>query len=78
MHDLDAFVGVCVVTNDVAKADEMRAVALTSVGQDSFRCLEIAVKVAEDREAHGRVVKGLKKLSRKYVFSVPRDNSPAF
>ena len=63
-HDLDTFVGVRVVTNDVAKADEMRAVALTCVGQHGFRCLEIGVQVAKNREAHGRVVKKVKKVKK--------------
>ena len=47
LHDLDAFVGVRVVTNNIAKAGEMGAVALTRVGQHGFRCLEIGVKDLE-------------------------------
>ena len=37
LHDLDAFVGVRVVANDVAEADEMRAVALVRVGRARLR-----------------------------------------
>jgi hypothetical protein len=50
LHDLDAFVWICVVTNDVAQADEVRAVALMRISQDGFRCLEIGVKIAENCE----------------------------
>ena len=55
LHDLDAFMGVGVVTDHVAEADEMRAIVCARVGQHGFGGLEIGVKIAKNGETH-RVV----------------------
>lgn len=48
----DAFVGVGVVTDDVAQANKVRAIVLARVVQDGVERLEVGMNVTEDREAH--------------------------
>ena len=55
LHDLDAFVGVRVVTDDVAQANEVGAFAFARIGEDGFGRLEIRVEIAENCKAHGWV-----------------------
>jgi hypothetical protein len=50
--ELDAFIRICVVTDDVAQTNEMRASALTRVVHHGFKRFEIGMNVTENSEAH--------------------------
>jgi hypothetical protein len=50
--DLDALVGVCIVTDDIAQADVMGTVPGFRVGEDSAERFEICMNVSEDGETH--------------------------
>jgi hypothetical protein len=49
---LDAFTRVCVVTDDVAQTDEVRASALTRVRHHGFKRFEIGMNVTENCKPH--------------------------
>jgi hypothetical protein len=49
---LDAFTRICVVTDDVAQTDEMRAPAFTRVCHHGFKRFEIGMNVTENGESH--------------------------
>ena len=53
-HDLDAFMRIGVVADEIAEANEVRALLFVRVGEDGFGRLEIGVEIAEDGEAHVR------------------------
>ena len=53
LDDLDALMRIRVVTDDIAEADVMSAIALARVGQDGLGRFEICVEVAENGDAHG-------------------------
>ena len=53
LHDLDAFVRVGVVADDIAQANKMRAVMRMRIREDGFRRFEISVEITEDGETHG-------------------------
>jgi hypothetical protein len=55
LHDLEAFMGVRVVTDHVAETDEIRAIVGARVFQHGIGCLQIGVKIAKNGETH-RVV----------------------
>src|SRR5207248_6199928 len=57
LDDLDAFVGVGVVTDDIAKANVVRAFTVACICQDGFGCFEIRMKIAQNGKAHRRKVK---------------------
>ena len=44
--------GVCVVTNNVAKADEAITFFSLGIGENGLERLKVCVDVAENREAH--------------------------
>ena len=50
--NFDTLSGICVVTDHVAEADEMRAPALMRIGDDSFERLKIRVNIAENGKPH--------------------------
>jgi hypothetical protein len=54
---LDAFSWICIVTNDVAQTDEVRASALTRVRHHGFERFEIGMNVTENGEPHYDPVK---------------------
>jgi hypothetical protein len=49
---LDTFTRICVVTDDVAQTDEVRASALTRVRYHGFKRFEIGMNVTENGEPH--------------------------
>src|SRR4029077_10580467 len=49
---LDAFTRICVVTDDVAQTDEVRASALTRVRHHGFKRFEIGMNVTENGDPH--------------------------
>ncbi len=49
---LNAFTRICVVTDDVAQTDEVRASALTRVRHHGFKRFEIGMNVTENGEPH--------------------------
>ena len=49
---LDAFTRICVVTHDVAQADEVRASAPTRIRHHGFKRFEIGMNVTENGEPH--------------------------
>jgi hypothetical protein len=51
-HDLDTFVRIGVVADDVAETDEVGAFLLMRVFEDGFGRLEIGVEITENGEAH--------------------------
>jgi hypothetical protein len=44
--------GICVVTNNVAKADEAVTFLSLGIGENGLERLNVCVDVAENREAH--------------------------
>ena len=57
-YQCNAFFGICVVTNHIAKADEVCAPASPRVRRYSFERLEIRVDVTENCEPHWQIVNG--------------------
>jgi hypothetical protein len=51
-HNLKAFTGVCVVTDDISKAMELGAPILPSVGKYSLQRLKIAMDITQNCTAH--------------------------
>jgi hypothetical protein len=49
---LDAFTRICVVTDNIAKADKVRASALTRVSHHGFERFKIRMNVTENCEPH--------------------------
>ena len=58
--DVEAFLGVRVVADDVAEADVMGGLLLFGVRQDGAERLQIAVNVSDDGEFHLRLSNNLK------------------
>jgi hypothetical protein len=59
-NKLDAFTRICVVTDDVAQTDEVRASALTRIRHHGFKRFEIGMNVTENGEPHWDPVRPLK------------------
>ena len=72
--DLEAFLGIGVVADDVAEADVMRGLLLFGVRQNGVERFQIAVNVSDDGEFHLRLSNNFK--SMKFILRVaPRDLS---
>jgi hypothetical protein len=52
--EVEAFVRVRVVPDEIAEADVVRAICLLGVGEDRLRRFEVGVEVAENGETHRR------------------------
>ena len=59
-NDLETFLGVGVVTDDIAQADVMGGLLLFSVGQNGPEGFQIAVNVSDDGEFHLRLSNNFK------------------
>ena len=75
LNDLNAFMGVGVITNDITQANEPGAALFLCVQENGLSRLEIGVKVAENRKTHDGVFGHVKKLKRYNVKTGARFNN---